>query len=111
MSELSYSTMYKSVTDGGFVFFDKNFQSLHDRQVASRQPSNIQDERWFLVANSGPKLYFADSQSQYSFSKQQKKHMVPEPLPPYPSICGFFTICAVFIHSNSDKENSLSSRY
>ena len=58
----------------------------------------MQGERWLMIANSCPKLYFANSlgRKTYSFLKQQYEQMMPEPLQPHPSVCGFYKIYAAF---------------
>ena len=58
----------------------------------------MQGENWIMIANSQHKLYFADSLSRrkYSFQKQQYEQMMPDPLQSHPSVCGFYTIYAVF---------------
>ena len=60
--------------------------------------SNMQGERWMMIANSRQKLYFADSRGRkmYSFLKQQYEQMIPDPLQSHPSVCGFYTIYAAF---------------
>ena len=66
--------------------------------IINTQPSNMQDEHWRMIANSRQKLYFADflGRKKYSFLKQQYEQMMPEPLHSHPSVCGFYTIYAVF---------------
>ena len=58
----------------------------------------MQGEHWITIANSGQKLYFADSlgRKKYSFLKQQYEQMMPEPLQSHPRVCGFYTIYAAF---------------
>ena len=57
--------------------------------IINTQPSNMQGEHWIMIANSGQKLYFADSlgRKKYSFFKQQYEQMMPEPLQSHPSVC------------------------
>ena len=66
--------------------------------IINTQPSNMQGEHWIMIANSRPKLYFADSlgRKKHSFLKQQYEQMMPEPLQSHPSVCGFYTIYAAF---------------
>ena len=66
--------------------------------IINTQPSNMQGEHWIKIANSCQILYFADSlgRKKYSLLKQQSEQMVPEPLQSHPSVCGFYTIYAVF---------------
>ena len=51
-----------------------------------------------MIANSRQILYFADSfgRKKYSFLKQHYEKMVPEQLQSHLSVCGFYTIFAVF---------------
>ena len=53
---------------------------------------------WIMIANYREKLYFGDSlgRKKYSFLKQRYEQMMPEPLQPHPSVCGFYTIYAAF---------------
>ena len=55
-------------------------------------------EHWLMIANSGQKLYFADSlgRKKYSLPWQHYEQMMPEPLQSHPSVCGFYTIYAAF---------------
>ena len=66
--------------------------------IKNTQPSNMQGEHWIIIANSCQILYFAGSlgRKKYSFFKQQYEQIMPEPLQSYPSVCGFYTIYAVF---------------
>ena len=66
--------------------------------IINTQPSNMQGEHWVMIGNSRQKLYFADSlgRKKYSFLKQHYEQMIPEQLQSYPSVCGFYTIYAVF---------------
>ena len=58
--------------------------------IINTQPSNMQGERWTMIANSRQKLCFADSlgSKKYSFLKQHYEQMMPEPLQSHPSVCG-----------------------
>ena len=66
--------------------------------IINTHPSNMQGEHWIMIANSRQILYFADSLGlkKYSFLKQHYEQMMPEPLQSHPSVCGFYTIYAVF---------------
>ena len=66
--------------------------------IINTQPGNMQDEHVLMIANSYQTLYFADSlgRKSYSFLKQQYEQMMPQPLQSHPSVCGFYTIHAVF---------------
>ena len=74
--------------------------TLHNDTFAiiNTQPSNMQDERWMMIANFRQKLYFADSlgQKKYSLLRQQFEQIMPEPLQSHPIVCGFYTIYAPF---------------
>ena len=58
----------------------------------------MQGEHIIMIATSCHKLYFADSlgRKKYSFLKQQYEQMLPKPLQPHPSVCGFNMIYAAF---------------
>ena len=58
----------------------------------------MQGEHWIMIANSRQLLYFADSlgRKKYSLLKQKYQQMMPEPLQSHPSVCGFYTIIALF---------------
>ena len=58
----------------------------------------MQGQHWIRIATPCQKLYFADSlgRKKYSFLKQQYEQMMPKPLQPHPSVCGFYTIYAAF---------------
>ena len=66
--------------------------------IINSQPSYMQGEHWIKIANSCQKLSFADSlgPKKYTFFKQLYEQMMPEPLQSHPSVCGFYTIYAVF---------------
>ena len=67
--------------------------------IINTQPSNMQGEHWIMIANFRHELYFADSlgRKRYSFlNNQHYKQMMPPPLQPHPSVCGFYTIYAAF---------------
>ena len=76
--------------------------------IINTQPSNMQREHWIMIANSCQKLYFADflGRENYSFSTQQYEQMMPEPLQSHPSVCGFYTIYAVFHLFNFRQEET-----
>ena len=71
-----------------------------------KQPSEMQGEHWIMIANSRQILYCADSlgRKKYSFLKQHFQQMMPEPLQPHPSVCGFYTIYAAFHHFDFQQE-------
>ena len=82
-------------------FFPSDFVPTLDTDtfaIINTQPINLQGEHWIMIANSGQKLYFADSlgRKKYSFLKQQYEQMMPEPLQSHPSVCRFYTIYAAF---------------
>ena len=63
------------------------------------QPGNMQGEHWIMIANFRPEFFFADSLGckGYSFlNSQHHKQMMPAPLQPQPSVCGFFIMYAAF---------------
>ena len=66
--------------------------------IINTQHSNMQGEHWIMIANSRPKLRFADSlgRKKYSFFKQHYEQMMPEPLQSHRGVCGFYTIYAAF---------------
>ena len=64
--------------------------------IINRQPSNMQEEHWLLIANSRHKLYFADSLGRPSLLKQQYKQMMPQPLQSLPSVGGSYAVYAAF---------------
>ena len=74
--------------------------ALHNDTFAiiNTQPSNMQGEHWIMIANIRHELYFVDSlgRNGYTFLKQHYKQMMPAPLQPHPSVCGFYTIYAAF---------------
>ena len=66
--------------------------------IINTQPSNMQGKDWIMIPNSHQILFFADSlgRKMYSFLKQQYEQMMPVRLRSHPSVCGFYTIYAVF---------------
>ena len=67
--------------------------------IINMQPSNMQGERWIMIANFRHELYFADSLGRkgYSFfNNQHYKQMMPALLQSHQSVCGFYTIYAAF---------------
>ena len=58
----------------------------------------MQGEHWKMIANACQKMNFANilGRKRYTFLKQQKDQLMPEPLPSHPSVCGFYTIYATF---------------
>ena len=65
--------------------------------LINRQPSNMQGERWILIANFRHELSFADSLGckGYSFlNNQHYKQMMPATVQSHASVCGFNTIYA-----------------
>ena len=76
--------------------------------IINRQPSNMQGEHWIMIANSCQNLYFTYSlrRKRYNFFKQQYEQTMPEPLQSHPSVCGFYTIYAVFHLSKFRQEEN-----
>ena len=67
--------------------------------IINTKPSNMSGEHWIMIAKFRHELYFADSLGckGYSFlNNQHYKQMMPAPLQPHPSVCGFYTIYATF---------------
>ena len=66
--------------------------------IINTQPSSMHGEHWIMIANSRQILYSADSlgRKKHCFLKQQYEEMMPKLLQSHPSVCGFYTIYAVF---------------
>ena len=62
---------------------DKTFAIIH------MQHNFMQGEHWIMIANSL-------GREKYSFLKKHYKQMMPQPLQPHPSVCGFYTIYVAF---------------
>ena len=76
--------------------------------IINTQHSEMQGERWIMIANSCHQLFFADSLGgeMNSFLKQHYKHMTPELLQSHPGVCIFYTIYAAFRHRKFRKEGA-----
>ena len=82
-------------------FFPSDYVPTLDNDtsaIINTQPSNMNGDRWIMIANSRQIFSFADSLGckKYSFLKQQYEQMMPEPPKSHPSVCGFSTIYATF---------------
>ena len=74
--------------------------------IINTQLSNMQGEHWIMLANFRQKFYFADSLDckKYSFLKQQKEQMMPEPLQSISAFAVSTRYLQLFMSSNFDKE-------
>ena len=59
----------------------------------------MQGEHWIMIAKLRHRLSFADSlgRKDYIFLRRNYKRMIPERLQLHQSLCGFYTIYAVFL--------------
>ena len=67
--------------------------------IINTQPSNMQGEHWIMIAKHRHRLNFAASpdRKDYNFLSRNHKRMIPERLQLHQSLCGFYTIYAVFL--------------
>ena len=82
--------------------------------VINAKDSKIQDEHWIMIVNSCSCqiLYFADSLGceKSGFFKQHYEQRKPELLKSHPSVCGLYTLYAVFYLFKFRQEKNRSSR-
>ena len=67
--------------------------------IINTQPIDMQGEHWIKIAKLRHQLYFADTLGwkDYNFLRKNYKRMIPERLQLHRSLCGFYTIYAVFL--------------
>ena len=91
--------------------FSSDYVPTFDNDIfanTNTQPSNMPGDHWITIASSRQKMYFADSlgRKKYKFLKQHDEQMMPEPVKPHPSVCGFYTIYAAFNLFNFRQEEN-----
>ena len=66
--------------------------------IIIKQPSNMQDQHWIMIAKLRHQFHFADSLGRKdNFFRKNYKRMIPELLQLHQSLCGFYTIYAAFL--------------
>ena len=66
--------------------------------IINTQQSNMQGERWIMIAKLLHRLYFADSLGRKDyFLRRNYKRRIPERLQLHQSLCGFYTKYAAFL--------------
>ena len=67
--------------------------------ILSTQPSNLQVERWMMIAKFCQEAFLVDSliRKMYRFFKQQCKQVIRAQLKSHPIVCASHTIYAAFL--------------